>query len=57
VIKGSDEGKAAAENAALEKLITYQSNLHAQRVAAKSKQVASPLRLLIFLFFWCDPSL
>ncbi len=39
VIKGSDEGKAAHENAGLEKLIAYQSNLHQQKVKELVKNV------------------
>ena len=39
IIKGSDEGKTAHENLSLEKLISYQTKVHGQRVKEKAKLV------------------
>uniref|UniRef100_A0A7S0Y3F9 Uncharacterized protein n=2 Tax=Hemiselmis andersenii TaxID=464988 RepID=A0A7S0Y3F9_HEMAN len=39
IIKGSDEGKTAHENSSLEKLVSYQTKVHGQRVKEKAKSV------------------
>lgn len=39
IIKGSDEGKTAHENSSLEKLVSYQTKVHGQRVKEKAKLV------------------